>query len=267
MEPAGLPPLITLTTDFGLADHYAGTMKGVILSRCPGARLIDISHEVQPFSLYSGAYTIDQAAPYYPSGTVHLVIVDPGVGTTRRAIVVEALGQYFVAPDNGVLSMILARDRNARAWEISNRTLWLAAPSSTFHGRDVFAPVAAALASGAVRPSAVGPPADQLQLLNGLEAEAASPGAWRGRVLSVDRFGNVITNFRAALFAAISSQAFRLQFRGGEITQWSETFGLAAPSGCFAYFGSSAYVEAGLNQGNAAAALAVSPGDPVSLNL
>src|ERR1700761_6608992 len=120
MSASRVPPIVTLTTDFGLADHYVGTMKGVILSRCPEAQLVDISHEIPPFSIYSAAYTIDQAAPNFPAGTVHLIVVDPGVGTARRGLCAEALGQVFVAPDNGVLSLIAARDANLRARELTN---------------------------------------------------------------------------------------------------------------------------------------------------
>lgn len=259
--------LITLTTDFGLADHYVGTMKGVILSRCPGVRLVDISHEIEAFSLYSGAYTINQAAPFYPGGSIHVVVVDPGVGTTRRAVLVKAIGQYFIAPDNGVLSMIVARDKQYKVWEITNRKLWLEAPSSTFHGRDVFAPVAAALASGKAIPSEVGPVTETLELLKELEAQQVAPGTWRGKILSVDRFGNVITNLRAAQFGPIASQPFTLAVGDAEITRWRETFGAAAANECFVYFGSSGYVEAGINQGNAARLLKAAPGTSVSLSI
>jgi S-adenosylmethionine hydrolase len=267
MQAASPNSLITLTTDFGLSDHYVGTMKGVILSGCAGARVVDISHEIAAFSLYSAAYTIDQAAPFYPRGTIHVVVIDPGVGTSRRAVLVEALGQYFVAPDNGVLSMIVARDRTRRAWEITNRSLWLAAPSSTFHGRDVFAPVAAALARGTANPADVGQPTEALELLTDLEAQQLALGNWQGRVLSVDRFGNVITNFRAAQFTAIASQPFKLRVGGGEVTQWNQTFGEAKAAECFAYFGSSGFVEVGINQASAAAFLKASPGDSISLQI
>src|SRR5579875_973959 len=120
MQPPREPPIITLTTDFGLADHYVGTMKGVLLSRCPDARLIDISHEIPAFSVLAAAYTIDQAASYFPPGTVHLIVIDPGVGTARRPLVATASGQCFVAPDNGVLSLVLARDAAAKCYEIAN---------------------------------------------------------------------------------------------------------------------------------------------------
>ena len=124
MKPPRVPPVITLTTDFGLADHYTGTMKGVLLKRCPDAQIVDISHNVAPFSIMAGAYTIAEAAPYFPSGTIHVVVIDPGVGTQRKALLVEACEQCFVAPDNGVLSMIVARDDASRAREIVNRSLW-----------------------------------------------------------------------------------------------------------------------------------------------
>ncbi len=194
-------PLLTLTTDFGLRDHYVGTMKGVILSRCPEAHIVDISHGVPPFSLWTGAYTIDQAAPYFPAGTIHVVVVDPGVGTTRRAILAEAIGQQFIAPDNGVLSMILARDPGAVVREITNQELFLPAVSATFHGRDIFAPVAASVACGRARPEEVGPILTAVERLPNVEPVQQANGDWVGTVLSVDHFGNVITNFRASRFS------------------------------------------------------------------
>src|SRR5690348_2761518 len=140
-------PIVTLTTDFGLADHFVGTMKGVILGICPQAQIVDISHEVAPFAIAEGAYLVAQAYRYFPKKTVHVVVVDPGVGSGRRAILVEAAGQFFVAPDNGVLSMIYARERH-RVRAITNGRYFLKPVSQTFHGRDIFAPVAAHLAAG-----------------------------------------------------------------------------------------------------------------------
>lgn len=248
-------------------DHYVGAMKGVILGRCPNGRLVDISHEVTAFSLLSGAYTIDQAAPFFPSRTFHLVVVDPGVGTSRRALLVEAFGHYFIAPDNGVLSMIVARDRDFKAWEITNRKLWLDPPSSTFHGRDVFAPVTASLANETAKPDDVGPRTQRIELLPELEPQQFTPTRWRGKVVSVDRFGNVITNFRKTQFASITSQPFTLTFPAAEVTTWRETFGVAPANECFAYFGSSGYLEAAINQANAARFLGAAPGDTVTLAL
>lgn len=258
-------PVITLTTDFGLTDHYVGSMKGVLLSRCPNARLVDISHEIAPFSIYSGAYTIDQAAPFFPVGTVHVVVIDPGVGTTRKPMLLEALGQYFVAPDNGVLSMIAARDGAAEAREITNRALWLPSPSSTFHGRDIFAPTAAAIASGAATPEDVGPVLEHMETLADLEPVQTAQRRWQGRVLSVDHFGNVITNFSAVRYSAMVMNVFKLLLGSYEVTRFEKTFGSAPAAACFVYVGSSGYLEAGINQQSAAAAANISPGDTITL--
>lgn len=260
-------PIITLTTDFGLRDHYAGTMKGVLLSRCPDARLVDISHEIAPFCILSGAYTIDQAAPYFPRGTVHLVVVDPGVGTSRRPILLEALGQHFIAPDNGVLSLIVARDEIWKAYELSNPKLWLNSPSSTFHGRDIFAPVAAAVASGAARPEDVGPEIRDIQLLPDLQATQTAPGCWQGKVLSIDRFGNVISNFRSVDFPKFGSREFALSVVKHTVRTFKRAFGEAEQDLLFAYFGSSGYIEIGLNQQSAAAHLGVTAGEVISLRV
>lgn len=267
METSRPHPVITLTTDFGLADHYVGTMKGVILSRCPNANIVDISHEIESFSLYSGAYAIDQAAPFYPPGTIHVVVIDPGVGTARKPLLAEALDQYFIAPDNGVLSMILARDANVSMREITNRKFWLDTPSATFHGRDIFAPTAAAIAAGAAKPEMVGPAIERMELLPDLEAQQIQEGVWQGKVLSVDRFGNVITNLRTAQFRSIASQPFTLRVGETEVGRWRETFGQPGPEECFVYFGSSGYLEAGINQGSAARYLNASPGDAITLRL
>jgi S-adenosyl-L-methionine hydrolase (adenosine-forming) len=267
MKPFHPGPLVTLTTDFGLADHYVGTMKGVLLSRCPGLRIVDISHEIPPFSIHSGAYTIDQAAPYFPAGTVHVIVVDPGVGTARKPLLLQALGQYFIAPDNGVLSMIIGRDQKTKAREITNRELWLTSPSSTFHGRDIFAPVAAALASGAASAAKVGPILAKVELLPDLEARQIKPGQWEGKLLSIDRFGNAITNFSITAVSRLASSRFSLRIGRHPITTFETTFGDAPDGVCFAYFGSSGYVELAVKQQSAAALLNASAGDRVTLRL
>jgi S-adenosylmethionine hydrolase len=254
-------PIITLTTDFGLADHYVGTLKGVLLSGCPEAQIVDITHDIPPFALYAGAYAISQAAPYFPPGTIHVVVIDPGVGTSRKPLLVEALGQIFIAPDNGVLSLIVARDSGARLREASNRRLWLPGPSSTFHGRDVFAPLAAAIASGAARPEDAGPKIAKIESLPGLEPIELEPGVWRGKVLSVDRFGNLITNFKAA------RGSFSPTIGDSEITEFRQTFGEAAEGLVFAYPGSSGYLEVGMNRRSTAALLRAAPGDNITLRL
>jgi S-adenosylmethionine hydrolase len=256
-------PIITLTTDFGLRDHYVAAMKGVILSRCPQAHLVDITHDIPPFSLYAGAYAIDQAAPFFPPGAIHVVVVDPGVGTDRKPLLVEWQKQLFIAPDNGVLSLILsqalARNGGTLAREITNRDLWLPRPSSTFHGRDIFAPVAAALASRVVRPEQVGPLLDNIQRVPDLQPVELDRGVWSGKILSVDRFGNVVTNFRPP------AGSFSLAVGPHLISEFRQNFGGAARDLVFAYPGSSGYLEVGMNQGNAAHALNAAAGDTVTL--
>jgi len=259
------PPIITLTTDFGLEDHYAGTMKGVILSRCPDAQLVDITHNVARFNLYAGAYTIHQSAPYFPPGCLHLVVIDPGVGTERKPLLVEASKQLFIAPDNGVLSLILARDPIAKVREISNRNSWLPSASATFHGRDIFAPVAAALASGEINPEDVGPILDEAVVLGELEPHEIERSHWQGIVLSVDHFGNVITNFKIDKFRAALAGKFSLEAGTGRVTEARKTFAEAEPHLCFAYAGSSGYFEIGINQGDAGAHLMLKPGDRAEL--
>lgn len=253
-------PLITLTTDFGLQDHYVAAMKGVILTRCPQARLIDITHGIPPFSLYAGAYAIDQAAPFFPPSTIHVIVVDPGVGTDRKPLLVESQEQFFIAPDNGVLSLALARTGRGTAREITNRDLWLPHPSSTFHGRDIFAPTAAALASGTVQPKDVGPLLENIQMLPDLAPVELERSASRGRILSVDRFGNIVTNFRPP------AGSFSLKIAQRTITEFRRSFGGAAPDLVFAYSGSSGYLEVAMNQGNAAQTIRAAAGDTAILH-
>lgn len=254
-------PIITLTTDFGLQDHYAGTMKGVILSRCPQAQIVDITHAIPPFSLYAGAYAVDQTAPFFPPGAIHVVVVDPGVGTDRKPLLVEFREQFFIAPDNGVLSLLLTRNGGSTAREIANRELWLPRPSSTFHGRDVFAPVAAALAGGIARPEDVGPLLENIQQLPDLQPVELEPGLWRGRVLSVDWFGNVITNFGPPV------GSFSLSVGKRQIVELRSSFGAAPPGTVFGYSGSSGYLEVGMNRENAAQTLQAAAGDTITLRL
>ena len=238
-------------------------MKGVILSRCPEAQLVDITHDIPPFSLYDGAYAIDQAAPFFPPGAIHVVVVDPGVGTDRKPLLVEFREQFFIAPDNGVLSLVLSlaltRNGSSVAREITNRELWLPSPSTTFHGRDIFAPVAAALASGIARPEDVGPLLENIQRFPDLQPVEPERGVWRGRVLSVDRFGNVITNFTRPL------GSFTLTIGQHVITELRQNFGAAAPHLVFAYVGSSGYLEVAINQGNAAQTVKAAAGDSITL--
>jgi S-adenosylmethionine hydrolase len=258
--------IITLTTDFGAADHFVGAMKGVILSIRAGARIVDITHEVQPYDIPGGGFAIAQACGYFPKKTIHVVVVDPGVGSTRRALLAEIAGQYFVAPDNGVLSMLFARDPAAKVRHITNERYFLKPVSRTFHGRDVFAPVAAHLASG-VAPSRFGTRiADYIkQSFDG--ARRTGKKSWSGSVLKIDRFGNAITNLHSNEIPTVKNRAFTLKVGTARVTRLASTFSEGPEGEPFVIVGSSGFLEIAMNQGSAAAKLGVSPGAPVELSI
>ncbi len=187
-------PIVTLTTDFGLNDHFVGTMKGVILNIAPDAEIIDITHAVQPFDVLDGALAIAQSYSYYPSATIHVVVVDPGVGTARRPILLSTEKYYFVAPDNGVLSMVCNREERVKVRHITMEHYFMQPVSNTFHGRDVFAPVAGWLAKG-VDGEKFGEEVTEYVRFNTPRPKPVDARTFRGVVLKVDRFGNLITNF------------------------------------------------------------------------
>jgi S-adenosylmethionine hydrolase len=197
-------PILTLTTDFGASDHYVGAMKGVILSICPRAQIVDICHDVTPFQIAEGAYVIAQAYDCFPKKTVHVVVVDPGVGTARRPILVEAAGQYFVGPDNGVLSMVFSRDKH-KVRLIANDRYFRQPVSATFHGRDIFAPVAAHVAAG-VPPSRMGKPIEDYLRPEFAKPRRSGERTWSGSILKIDRFGNIVTNFHVRDFPDLCRQ-------------------------------------------------------------
>ena len=256
-------PIITLTTDFGPADGYAGAMKGIILGICPDAMVVDISHEVGPQAVRQAAYLLSTVTPYFPQGTVHLVVVDPGVGSDRRAIAVQCGRATYVAPDNGVLSLALALDPPQTAVQIlAGQPI-----SATFHGRDLFAPVAARLACGAGLgevgvPIAVG----GLVRLSNLAAERQADGSWLGQIVHVDRFGNLITDIELPMTgdAAAERRSRAVVWVGkARIEGVKSTYSDVVPGEPVAYVGSSGRVEIALRDGSAAARLGVGVGDAV----
>jgi S-adenosylmethionine hydrolase len=258
-------PILTLTTDFGAADHYAGAMKGVILRICPEAHIVDITHDVTPFAIAEGAYSIAQAWRYFPERTVHVAVVDPGVGTARRPILVEAGGQYFVGPDNGLLSMVYLHEP-ARVRLIANEKYFLHPVSQTFHGRDIFAPVAAHLAAG-VAPASIGD-----YITNYSQPDFAQPrrdeaGAWIGQIIKADRFGNLITNFHTSEFAGLGQAPFTLTLGTRRITALARNYQASAPGELFLIVGSSGYYEISLREGNAAEYAQCQPGTGIELQI
>ena len=255
-------PLITLLTDFGTQDHYVAAMKGVILGICPQAEIIDISHEIPAFQIGFGAYTLAQAAPAFPGGTIHVAVVDPGVGTARRAIAARANGQVFLGPDNGLLSMALGKA--ARVAEITNRKLFRHPMSSTFHGRDIFAPVAAHLASGLTW-GKIGPRITDWHRGDFVAPSPTGPAAWAGSILSMDRFGNIVTNFPWEKFGDVFGQSFELKLGRTRIRTYAPTYGNVPAETPFVLCGSSGFAEISLREGSAVRKTGALPATPLLL--
>lgn len=256
-------PLITLTTDFGLADHFVAAMKGVILGIAPQARIVDISHQIEPFAIAQAAFTLDQAARCFPRGTVHVAVVDPGVGSARRPLLVEAGGHYFVAPDNGLLTMIYARSQ-PRVRVITAGRYFRHPLSRTFHGRDIFAPVAAHLALGAA-PASFGKPISDYVRGEFERPVQTAAGRWRASILAVDRFGNLITNLPAADFAFLGQVPFRLKAGRRVVKRWAENYSEAAVGELLLLAGSSDYLEVAAREASAARLCGCAAGDVVEL--
>jgi S-adenosylmethionine hydrolase len=257
-------PVITLTTDFGQEDGFVGAMKGVILRICPQAELVDISHQIRPQAVQQAAYVLSTVLVYFPPDTVHLVVVDPGVGGERRPVAVQTQRASYVGPDNGVLGLALSQDPARRAVCLTEPRYHLSPVSATFHGRDIFAPAAAHLACG-VALEELGPsiPVSDLAVLPILMPQTQPGGGWRCTILHVDRFGNLITNFRP------HPHPHSLQVKVGE--QWIEkirrTFTDVAPGELVAYAGSNGYLEIAVREGSAAEYLSLGVGDPVQVEV
>jgi S-adenosyl-L-methionine hydrolase (adenosine-forming) len=258
-------PIITLTTDFGLSDHYAGAMKGVILSISPRARIVDISHQVGAFEIAEAAFLIAQSYRSFPKKTVHVVVVDPGVGTARRPILAEAAGQCFIAPDNGVLGMIFAREPH-KVRIISNDRYFRQPVSRTFHGRDIFSPVAAHLTKG-VPPARMGKVIHDYLRPNFGVPERTGKHVWTGIILKIDHFGNVITNFRLADFPQLAARPFELAAGPHIVSKLAGSYAAAEPGELFAIEGSSGYLEISVNQASAAKVLGCAAGAPIDLRI
>jgi len=259
--------IITLTTDYGTNDHLVGTLKGVILKINPDVTIVDITHNVTPFDLLDGALTIGAAYSYFPSKTVHVVVVDPGVGTERRPLLVSATNQYFIAPDNGVLSVIYEREKESLIVRHANVEHYYLQPvSKTFHGRDIFAPVASWLTKGWQTPSMGDEITDYKKFSIPRPKEA--DGALKGVVLRADTFGNLITNFRSEDLpeSALANGSIKFQVGNQAVTRLVETFAQGNNGEAIAYLGSSGYIEIGINKGNASRTLSLGRGTPVTLS-
>jgi S-adenosyl-L-methionine hydrolase (adenosine-forming) len=261
--------LITLLSDFGWRDHFVAAMKGVMLSINPDLAFVDISHVVPRHDIHSGAFTLAQASGYFPPGTIHLAVVDPGVGTARKALAVSAGGQYFVAPDNGILTYVLNRGVEFAAHEITADHYFHRPVSTTFHGRDIFAPIAAWI-SRDVPLRQFGPELAQPQRLKIPSVTRVRDALVQGAVISVDAFGNLVTNLTPAdvpVFAGAANKACKMVVGKREITIFRMTFSEGAPGELFVIPGSSGYLEIVMRNQSAAAELQAVPGAPVGVIL
>lgn len=260
-------PVVTMTTDFGLADGYVGCMKGIILGICAEVMIVDISHDIRPQAIRQAAYVLYQAAPCFPLGTVHVVVVDPGVGSERRPIAVQTERAIYVAPDNGVLSLVLGQEPAILTICLEQASGQRSHISATFHGRDIFAPAAARLAAGAELQHLGDtiPPGD-LVVLPPCHPKQQPDGTWRGEVLHVDHFGNIITSFRSTSppFSAPGSE-LRVEVAGQRIAGLCTTYSDVRPGEMLAYIGSSRHLEIGVRDGNAAACTGLEVGHPVAV--
>jgi len=246
--------IITLSTDFGEHDPYAGMIKGVILSINPAARIVDITHGISPGSIPEGGAIIKQAYPYFPSGTVHVGVVDPGVGGERRPIAVSSKDHFFVGPDNGIFWPIIAADPLADVIHLTEKRYWMDAVSSTFHGRDIFAPVAACLSRG-IDPYLLGEKIDDPVAL-GYPLVRRERDRLVGEVIRVDHFGNLITNVTAEdLRDFLSSEDLKVTIGGLALMGIHTTYGDASEGEPLALIGSSNLLEIAVNRGSARAEL------------
>jgi S-adenosyl-L-methionine hydrolase (adenosine-forming) len=255
--------LITLTTDFGTDDWFVGTMKGVIATISPKANVVDITHGTASGDIRAGAFALAASYRFFPKGTVHVAIVDPGVGGKRRAMAIETEQYFFAGPDNGVLSFALRDEKIKAVRLLENRAYFLKPISQTFHGRDVFAPVAAHLARG-VRIARFGPAVTSFVRLDWPEPKVHA-GSIEGEVVYVDKFGNAITNIPAATVARLRGKNFEI-FKGRKRLCALATHYQSVPLGrVVAVSGSSGYLEIAVNGGDASAILSLRTGDRVEV--
>lgn len=254
--------LITLTSDFGWEDAYVGMMKGVILSLAPSARLVDLSHDVPPQNIEAAAYLLSSAVPYFPRGAVHLAVVDPGVGSARRPLLVTTPQASFVGPDNGLFSFVLD-EPGAQAWVLDRPAWWLPHPGNTFHGRDVFAPVAAHLANG-VPSNELGSPIEDAVRLAPRVPEQAPDGALVGHIVHVDHFGNLISNIPAAW---LGEGCWYCDIAGRRIEGPRPTYAAVQPGQPVLLVSSNGTAEIAVREGHAARQLGIRVGAQVRLSM
>ena len=258
--------MITLLTDFGHRDSFVGTMKGVILGICPEARIVDLSHGIAAQRIEEGAFILRTAYSYFPDGTVHVAVVDPGVGGERRALIVETPRYRFVGPDNGVFAHVYAREPDLRVVSVTETGYMLPGISNTFHGRDVFAPVAAHLALG-TPVTAFGPEIDDFHG-GSITGPTVREGGIMGHVLHIDHYGNIITDIDDSLFLETTREKrFRITLSNLTLDRVSASYDEVAEGAVLAILDSAGLLEIAVNGGNAAQTLGVEPGDRVEVDV
>ncbi|MDD2389791.1 MAG: SAM-dependent chlorinase/fluorinase [Desulfobacterales bacterium] len=265
-------PVITLLTDFGLSDEYVGVLRGVILSMNPSAVIVDISHQIDPQDLMQAAYIIQAAYPYFPKHTIHVIGVDPGVGSRRDIIALECGGAVFIAPDNGVLTFVMDHNPVESAVRLDQPAYWLTSVSRTFHGRDIFAPVAAHLSMGLdIRKLGTAVNPNELVRLPLTKPYVSESGELIGQIMSIDRFGNLITNIDTVCLEGFNGQhLFRhLEICIGacKIKGLSESYSEAGPKGALSIIGSRGFLEIAVNGGNAARCLGARKNDLIRIQI
>ena len=262
------PPLVTFLSDFGTADWFVGVVHGVLIETCPDVRIVDLTHHIPPGDIERAAFVVEAATPDFRAGAIHLVVVDPGVGTGRRAIVVQARNQYFVGPDNGVLEWALSAP-GAEVREVTDTKLFRQPVSRTFHGRDVFAPVAAHLASG-LRFESVGPIAERPLRLT-VATPRSMNGELIGRIMFVDRFGNLLTNLTerdlAEHFPNTTPEEFEVEAAGRVIRGLARAYADAPVGSTVAILDSSGRLEIAQVRGDASQRLGLSVRDEVRIRI
>jgi S-adenosyl-L-methionine hydrolase (adenosine-forming) len=258
-----LPGFITLTTDFGLSDPFVGVMKGVIYSIHPEVTVVDLSHQLKSFDVLEGALLLAESYPYFPPDAIHVVVVDPGVGSERRPILASTSQGHFIGPDNGVFTVVYDREPSVCVRAITAERFFRKPVSQTFHGRDIFAPVAAWLSRG-MPPETLGPEVSDYFRLPITKPQRAA-GKLQGAVLRIDKFGNVITNFRQSDLPA--GRRFRVVLNERPVTRLISSYEAGESGEIFLIVGSSGLVEIAARQASAAEALTVRRGDAVVLEL
>ncbi len=254
--------IITLLTDFGLKDPFVGTMKGVIYSINPDAQIVDLTHEISPQDVFEGAFNLCQAYRFFPAGTIHIAVVDPGVGGERKSLVIDTGKFIFVAPDNGIASLAAGKEhKNPEVFEINNEKYFLKDVSCTFHGRDIFAPVGAFLSKG-VKPKKIGPRINEYKKIDIPEIKTEGKRA-EASVIHIDKFGNAVTNIDTSLTNSIA----RLHVKENTIEKISKSYEEGCSGETIAIPGSTGFLEISVNKQNAAEILGIGKGEKIVLDL